>query len=92
MPDFIMAMVPGVQDILLQQVLDSHVIEMTAESQGRAEVQMAMEVGAKLRAGTLDWQEESAVPLKGGEEAAGSEKTLVMGYPDTSMEAECPLL
>lgn len=45
-------------------VLDAYVVEMTAESQGRPEVQEAMQVRRALASGTFQWTDDSMDTLK----------------------------
>lgn len=55
----------GLQEAqILEKVLDSYVLDTTAESQGHDEVQEALMIRSALAAGTFDWTTEGVAVLK----------------------------
>ena len=49
---------------IIEKVLDSYVLDTTAESQGHDEVQEALMIRSALAAGTFDWTTEGVAVMK----------------------------
>ena len=66
-------------DKVIKQAMDSHVVLMTAESQGRIEVQEALEFHTRLATGTFleSWGEKEKSKTK--DDKFDDDKTLVLG-------------